>query len=335
MGHCTAPLHFASKVFFLSFPIAFSAHADTFNVSWDNDLLLGLDQGYSNGVRFSYLSSPSRDDKASSSRLSRAAGQLFDSAPGIDTANQDQAVSLSLSQYMVTPDDISLDPPRLDDIPYAGFLILSSSVWSWDSSRITGYGAHLGVVGPESGAEAAQKWVHKLTGSEKPRGWDYQLGSDMVGGLEGTHARKVWHSGSKGALEHELSWISSVMISSFRSNASIGGIWRTGRYLPANFIPDYAGTSSAIGLPDALNDAGTGWSFFVGVGLEYVAYSYLEDNAGPYRFEESPLLAQIGVGATIQWDNIQTALVMRATTGEQQSNKDNFSFGTLSLTWKL
>ena len=313
--------------------IPFSAHSDTFNLSWDNDLLLGLDQGYTNGVRLSYLTSSSSDPKAASSRLSRAAGKWLDAVPGIDPENQDQAVSFSLRQLMVTPDEIAREQPSQDDLPYAGILFVSSTVWSWDPDNITGYGAHIGVVGPESGAEASQKWAHKLTGSEEPRGWDYQLGTDVVGGLHGTHAQKVWRSGSKGELEQELAWVGSAMISSFRSQARIGGIWRTGKYLPTNFVPDYAGTSSTVGLPAALNDAGTGWSVFIGVGLEYVPYSYLEDNSGQYRFEESAMLAQVGVGATRQWQNLQMALILRATTGEEQSNKDSFSFGTLSLTW--
>lgn len=309
------------------------AHADTFNISWDNDLLLGLDQGYTNGVRLAYLTSPSEDTKAVSANISRAAGGFFEALPGIDPGSQRQAVSFSLRQFMVTPADISLEEPSRNDLPYAGYLFLSSTIWSWDADTITGYGAHLGVVGPESGAEASQKWVHRLTGSEEPRGWDYQLGSDVVGGLQATHARKLWRSGNKGDLEYEVAWIGSGMVSSFRSHARVGGVWRTGQYLPGNFVPDYAGTSSTVGLPSALNGSGQGWSVFIGMGLEYVPYSYLEDNADPYQFEESLLLAQVGIGATWQWQNLLTALTVRATTGEEETNKDSFSFGTLSFTW--
>lgn len=317
----------------LNAALAGHAYADTFNISWDNDLLLGLDQGYTNGVRLAYLTSPSEDKKAVSANISRAAGDFFEALPGVDTGSQSQAVSFSLRQLMVTPADLSLKEPSRNDLPYAGYLFLSSSVWSWDPETITGYGAHVGVVGPESGAEASQKWVHSLTGSEKPRGWDYQLGSDVVGGLQATHARKLWRSGRKGELEQELAWVGSAMASSFRTQARVGGVWRTGKYLSGNFIPDFAGASSTVALPSALNNAGWGWSVFLGVGLEYVPYSYLESNAGPYEFEESVLQAQVGIGATWQWQNLQAALIARASNGEEESNKDSFSFGTLSLTW--
>lgn len=333
MSVCVFLVRASLQALLLTVFLSGSALADTFNISWDNDLILGLDQGYTNGVRLSYLTSASNDAKSDSARVSRAVGEWFEAFPGVNPESQDQAVAFSLRQLMVTPADISREEPLLNDLPYAGYLALSSAVWSWDEETITGYGIHIGVVGPESGAGASQKWVHKLTGSEKPRGWDKQLGTDVVGGVQATHARKLWRSGSKGELEHELAWVGSATASSFLTSASLGGVWRMGKYLPVNFVPDYAGTSSTVGLPSALSDAGEGWSVFIGMGLEYVPYSYLKDNAGPYQFKESLLLGQAGIGATWQWQNFLAGLVIRATSGEEQSNKDSFSFGTLSLTW--
>ncbi len=251
-------------------------------------------------------------------------------------------MSVSLRQLMVTPADISQEEPQFNDIPpYAGHLSLSSTLWSWSADSITGgYGAHIGVVGPESGAEASQKWVHKITGSERPpKGWDNQLGTDVVGGFQAAHGRKLLQAGGqRGDLEQQFSAVGSGLLSSFRTSATVGVIWRMGRNLPANFIPDYAGSSSAIALPGSFSGAKSAWSLFIGLGgAEYIAYSYLEDNSGPYRFSEGPpLLGQIGLGGTWQWDNLQAALILRATTGgEEQRNQDNFSFGTLSFSWVL
>jgi hypothetical protein len=38
-------------------------HGDVLNLSWDNDLLTGTDQGYTNGVRLSWLSEPAERDR--------------------------------------------------------------------------------------------------------------------------------------------------------------------------------------------------------------------------------------------------------------------------------
>lgn len=310
-------------------------HADVFNIAWDNDLFTGSDRGYTNGVRLSYLTSAAEAGNQGSASLARAARDGLTFLPGVgDPANQ-HAVSFSLRQLMVTPEDINREEPQLDDMPYAGHLSLSGTLWSWNNDTVTGFGGHLGVVGPESGAEAIQKWVHKVTGSEDPRGWDNQLGTDVIGGLQAAHGRKLLHAGQTGDIEQQLSVVGSAVLSNFRTTANTGLIWRLGRHLPTNFIPDYAGTAPTIALPGSFSESAPAWSVFIGLGVEYIAYSYLEDNADDYRFKEDPFLAQIGLGGTWQWDRLQAALILRASTGEEQRNQDNFSFGTLSLSWAL
>src|SRR5690554_8139114 len=51
---------------------------------------------------------------------------------------------------MVTPEDITVKGPQFDDIPYAGHLSLSGTLWSWNADTITGFGAHIGVLGPKA-----------------------------------------------------------------------------------------------------------------------------------------------------------------------------------------
>lgn len=314
---------------------AVTAQADTFNIAWDNDLFTGMDRGYTNGLKLSYLTATADDPKRKSSRLAEGARDAFDFLPGLDSGEQDHALAFSMRQLMVTPADITAREPRLDDLPYAGFLLAGTTLWSWDASSITGYGVHLGVVGPESGAEASQKWVHKLTGSETPNGWDHQLGTDVIGGVQAEHARKIMQSGSPDSLNQEVSVLGSAIVSSFRTSGRVGLVWRIGKHMPMNFVPDYAGTASTIGLPGALNENGQGWSVFIGMGLEYVPYSYLDKNSAPYQFDESLIQGLAGIGGTWQWNQLQLALTLRATTGEKETNKDNFSYGTLSVTWAL
>ncbi|WP_228260748.1 lipid A deacylase LpxR family protein [Marinobacter orientalis] len=314
---------------------AITAQADTFNIAWDNDLFTGTDRGYTNGLKLSYLTASADDQQKKSASLARGAKDAVGFLPGLNSQTQEHALAFSLRQLMVTPADITASEPQLDDLPYAGFLFASTTLWSWDANSITGYGVHLGVVGPESGAEESQKWAHELTGNETPNGWDHQLGTDVLGGVQAAHARKIMHSGSPDDLEQEVSLLGSAMLSSFKTNGRIGLVWRIGQYLPINFVPDYAGTASTIGMPGALNANGRGWSVFLGMGLEYVPYSYLDENSDPFRFDESLVQGQVGIGGTWQWNQLQLAMILRATTGEEETNKDNFSFGTLSLTWAL
>lgn len=311
------------------------SRADLLNVSWDNDLLTGSDRGYTNGLTISYLTDSAQTPAKPSSGLVDTAKNTLDSLPGISAPGHQQALAFSLKQLMVTPANIAANPPDTNDLPYAGYLSASATLWSWNANTITGYGGHVGIIGPESGAEASQKWVHKLTGSEEPKGWGQQLGTGLVGGVRAAHARKLIEHGSPDALQQEVSAIGSATLSSFRTSVRLGTVWRTGQNLPLNFIPDYASSASTIGLPGALDSAGSGWSVFIGLGLEVVPYSYLEKNASPYQFDESLLQGQAGIGATMHWESLQLSLILRATTGEEETNKDNFSFGSVSMTWAL
>jgi len=312
-----------------------SLKAEVVNLSWDNDLLTGTDRGYTNGVRFSYLTDTADENGGKSARFARVLRDELRFLPGIGTTDSKQAVSLSLRQFMVTPENITVKGPQFDDIPYAGHLSLSGTLWSWNADTITGFGAHIGVVGPESGAESVQKWVHKATGSDKPQGWGNQLGTDVVGGIQAAHGRKLLQLGQRGDIEQRLSVIASGLLSSFRTSAKTGLVWQLGRHLPINFVPDYAGTSSTIALPGSFKDSSSSWSVYVGLGVEYVGYSYIDDNAGAYRFDEGPLIGQLGLGATWQWDHLLAAVTLRASTSEDERHKDNFSFGTLSVSWAI
>ncbi|WP_228340051.1 lipid A deacylase LpxR family protein [Marinobacter sp. F3R08] len=311
------------------------SHADLLSVAWDNDLLTGSDRGYTNGLMISYLTDPIQNHEAHSSGLVGTAANTLGALPGVSSPGQQQALAFSLRQLMVTPANIAATPPDTNDLPYAGFLSASATLWSWNTDTITGYGVHLGVIGPESGAAASQKWVHKLTGSQKPRGWDSQLGTDVIGGIQGAHGRKLIQYGSSDELQQELSLVGSATLSSFRTSLRFGTVWRTGHNLPVNFLPDYASSSSTIGLPGALDSNGPGWSVFIGLGLEAVPYSYLDKNSGRYRFEESLFQGHAGIGATMLWEKLQLSLILRATTGEEETNKENFTFGSLSAIWAL
>ena len=129
--------------------------------------------------------------------------------------------------------------------------------------------------------------------------------------------------------------IGSALLSSFRTSVKTGLVWQLGRHLPMNFVPDYAGTSSTIALPGSFNDSGSSWSVYVGLGVEYLGYSYIDDNARAYRFDEGPLIGQLGLGATWQWDHLLASVTLRATNSEDERHKDNFSFGTLSVSWAI
>lgn len=337
-GHLQTRQQPASAAFFLFLLVLQSVtpgvcRADVLNLSWDNDLLTGTDRGYTNGVRFSWLSDPvAKDDRC----IGCLAGHVRDwlaPLPGVGVPGAEHSLSISIRQLMVTPSDIEADPPRYDDLPYLGYLSLSATLWSTTPGTVTGYGAHIGIVGKDSGAEAMQRWTHKLTGSAEPAGWDHQLGTDLVGGVRVHHAERLTRGRLDNGLQYEASVSTAGQLSSFISSLDLGLVLRLGRQLPDNLIPDYSGSSSTIGLPGVLGR--DGWSVFLGLGLQYVPYSYPEDRSGPYRFEQKPVVGEAGVGASWQASDWLVSIILRATTAQEKRSKSHFSYGTLALTWRI
>jgi len=317
----------------LQIVVAEVCRADVLNLSWDNDLLTGTDRGYTNGVRFSWMSEPAEQDDRCMACLAGHVRDWLAPLPGIGAAAAEHSLSISVRQLMVTPSDIEADPPRYDDLPYVGYLSMSATLWSTAPGTVTGYGAHIGIVGKDSGAEAVQRWTHKLTGSTEPAGWEHQLGNDLVAGVRVHHADRLARGRLDSGLQYEASVSTAGQLSSFITSLDLGLVLRLGRQLPDNLIPDYSGSSSTIGLPGALGR--DGWSVFLGLGLQYIPYTYLESRSGPYRFDQKPLVGQAGLGASWQASDWLVSVILRATTAQEQRNNTHLSYGTLALTWRI
>lgn len=110
-------------------------HGDVLNLSWDNDLLTGTDQGYTNGVRLSWLSEPAERDRHCRLCLAGRARNLLAPLPGVGAPGTGHSLSFSVRQLMVTPEDIESVQPRYDDLPYVGYLSVSSTLWSTRARR--------------------------------------------------------------------------------------------------------------------------------------------------------------------------------------------------------
>ena len=193
----------------LSCLFSLSCQASTFGFSWDNDLFVGSDGQYTNGVRISWVGDAhDRCDRNGTFTCGLAAA--LDPLPGIGLDDEKHALTLSLEQIMITPSDIARETPDFNDLPYVGYSNLELGLFSWNGNSLFGYGVRVGVVGPDSGAEQSQKVVHKVTGSTEPQGWDNQLGSDLIGGAYFINARRLMRYSGR-SLESEVGYALSLI----------------------------------------------------------------------------------------------------------------------------
>jgi len=168
--------------------------SSTWRFEFANDAVVDSDNQFTNGFalqRHSPIAS-SLEETGGTAAFGKTLARVF--LPNSDGLNYREA--WSLGQNMQTPEEKENPDLILDAVPYMGMLAWSSSFIAFDDRRMTGFGWLVGVVGPASFAEDAQKAAHKITPGTHPQGWDNQLDNEPVLSLFYTRKRKIWRSHS-------------------------------------------------------------------------------------------------------------------------------------------
>lgn len=143
----------------------------TFWICWENDHFVQTDRGFTNGLKLTWLSAE-KDLSGAKSWLDRL---LFVFKPDFRHFR-----SYSLRQDMFTPDDLTEVELVEWDRPYAGYLEFELGAHSQSRFRAAYWGLSLGVVGPLSLAEHAQKLIHLSGRPDWPEGWSHQLKNELA-----------------------------------------------------------------------------------------------------------------------------------------------------------
>lgn len=204
-----------------------------FRVYEDNDVikLLGniSDKGYTNGTRFDYFFTTSQPARFFLNKYLPKAGKQAVNTMGI-----------SVMQTMFTPEDYRTTMPDTRDWPYTGALFAAYSLHSSNPQKKYNLQTEIsaGVMGKASMAEQVQKFIHQLTGSEKPMGWDKQYPTDLLLNISLTAEKQLWHY----SRFVEVIAGGQATAGTMLNGATIYGTLRTGWMLPyfAGFISQYA-----------------------------------------------------------------------------------------------
>jgi len=239
-----------------------------FRFEFDNDTFLGSDDAFTAGWSLQ-LHTATQETWTGPARRSIAL------IPGLGDDGQGGRVvrrGYTLSQQIVTPNDITIAEAQPDDAPWAGVLALSASWAAFDDMRLCAFQITVACVGPCSGAEKAQKFVHEdLHRGATPRGWDNQLEQQWVANVVYGASWKLLRSRDDGGGRRwgqDLSAGSQVGLGNLATFADAFVQWRIGRSLPRGFtrLPDPAGMGVAIDpvLPPA-SRAGDKWRLYATV----------------------------------------------------------------------
>lgn len=296
----------------------------TLSLVFENDLFYDTDRNYTNGVRASWVTGP---DQTPAWAL--RAARWFPLFPDGGTVR----TSYEVGQNMYTPKDISLLTPPSTDRPYAGWLYGSVGLIHEMGGRLDQLEVTLGVVGPASLAEQTQKFVHEITGSQKPRGWDTQLENEPAVVL--TYQRN-WR-GLVSRSFSDFGFDATPHIGGALGNvftyANAGLTLRLGHRLPLDYGPPRIQPSTP-GSRFFVPQHGFGWYVFAGVEGRAVARNiFLDGNTFRHSrsVEKKPLVGDLHFGLVMTWRNLRFGYTHVQRTREFANQDEADDFGAFSL----
>ncbi|MEE4299293.1 MAG: lipid A deacylase LpxR family protein [Pseudomonadales bacterium] len=320
----------------------------------DNDLFAGTDRNYTNGARFSWISEgeplvnvPMVRDELE--RLATADVRMIRALSGFREESLEQGTlelnyGLSLTQLMFTPEDFTALTQPPGQRRYAGWLGLGFSVHARDDSALNSAELILGTTGPNSLAEEAQDFIHDVRDFDKFRGWDAQIPNEVTLDLVFTQKRRIrildrqdFGFSIDGLAE------GGTRLGTFRTDAFVGGFFRAGLNLAADFSdPRVSATSYSHQVFDRSQPGRSGpWSVYALFGFRAAAVAHDATLDGPLFSdfdtgnEREPLVGDVfaGFGARLGPVEFTYAQTFRTKAFEEQ--RGSTDFGSLAVRVRL
>lgn len=309
--------------------LAHQAHAeiDWVSLIWHNDIFAHRDGGgYTNGVYISWYDiSNEGEEILSPPLLTRSLLWMLDSDPQFTYS------AYTLGQAMVTPKDISQVKPDPADAPYAGLLFLRSAYISVHENYADTVSTTIGVLGPASGAEKTQTFIHKITGSTEPQGWDSQLGNEPVGQIART---RIWRFSRDDHAPIDALITLNGALGNLESSVGSSFMLRVGSGLKKSFS-SAAMITGRISNPMAIDG---GWYLYVGATVDYV-HNQIFVNGNTFRISPSASLKHeqrsLVAGMTYAWKDFSVAVAYQDGTSLDINTTARQTFGAITLGWRL
>lgn len=301
------------------------AHADNsvFTIKHENDAIASGDDGhFTSGFELNWMFEPEAQ-----SWTQRLATALPDSIIG----SADMA-AYRLVHQIYTPNDIMQSGLIEDDRPYAGLVYGGVSLYedvpmgSWVQS--TDLHLDIGLAGPSSLADSIQREVHRITGSDRPNGWDNQIGDEPI--VNAAMRRQWWNS---------TPFIGKEFAHGPSVSAALGNLYT---YAGAGYSVRWG--DEAAGIPTLTPSPGsryymTGrqglqWYLFASVDGYYMAQNLTLDGntfKDSHSVDRKEWVGDVSAGLALAWEDWQVtyAVVQRSREFDGQEEQDKF--GSIAL----
>lgn len=300
----------------------------TYSFVLENDKFAGKDDGYTNGVRISWLS-PETD-------IPDWIDEGADYVPFFSHQGR-RRYGFSLGQTMYAPDDLTVKQLQNDDRPYAGFLFGSVGILSDTGYRLDNLQLTLGVVGPASLAAETQDFVHHTLDTTDPQGWDNQLHNEP--GFILTYERK-WrgiYEFSPFGLAMDVTPHLGASLGNIHTHVTTGATARIGFDLPADYGPPLI-QPSLPGSDFFAPSRELGGYLFAGLEGRAVLHNiFLDGNTfrDSHSVDKKPFVGGVQVGVALTYGDARLAYTHLFRTKEFDGQDNADEFGAITLSYRF
>ncbi|WP_332875547.1 lipid A deacylase LpxR family protein [Sideroxyarcus emersonii] len=290
----------------------------------ENDLFYHSDRDYTNGIALVWGPSPepTPDWAVTMARL----------VPWFPKEGE-VGHGYTIGQNMYTPRDITVANPPLNDRPYGGWLYGSMGMGTETGRQLDLVTLTLGVVGPASQAEQAQKAVHKIVGSPQPQGWNTQLKNEL--GILLTYQRS-WRALADSTLDGlaiDLTPDAGFALGNVYTYASAGLTLRYGKNLTMDYGPPRI-QPSPLGTGYFATKENFTWYLFTGFEMRAVARNiFLDGNTfqSSRSVEKKPFVSDFQWGVVTVWNGVHLTYTHVVRTREFKTQGGSDQFGAFSI----
>lgn len=237
-------------------------------------------------------------------------------------------ISIGLSQYMYSPDEIESEELVKNDRPYAGWLFSRAELRARKDNRVDVVGFEAGVVGHHSYADVTQYGIHEVLDVTRPRGWAYQVGDEV--GVNAFYERLYSFRKDHGSIAYEAIPHVEVKAGNVSTYAEAGGTIRAGYNMPDDM---------GVGLSkDGSNSVKPiGIYVFTDVKAKAVLRDmFLDGNTfhdSIHTMEKENYVATVSAGLVVQIYNVKIGYVFSQTSKEFKKQDGQDVNGTVMIVY--
>lgn len=306
---------------------------------YENDIFAGTDQNYSNAVKFSWVSAD-LDQYDELGNLIPDDPPLFEAF--LSRKGMQRNLAISLGQNIYTPEDTDTRELIEDDRPYAGVTYVAVALHRKNEIVLDTLELNLGIVGPASLAEDSQRYVHEITGSSIPRGWDNQLQNEFGFALTSQRSYRIASDGVETSWGWDLIPHAGLTAGTFAVYANAGAEFRFGYHVPSDFGTALVRPGGNISVPAAPTGTPVNrWHpFSIAVFLttegRAVAHNiFLDGNTwkDSHSVDKEPFVADFTAGVSVIYNNFKLTYAHVYRTREFEIQEKGHSFGSVSMSF--